>query len=85
MGSLIHPSYHILIENGKKILVSSCKKILEYSPERIRILLSGGIIILMGKELTLYDFFGNDVQISGNIQSLEILPENSTAEKSERK
>ena len=36
MGDIIHQSYHILIENGKKTLVSGCRKILEYSPERIK-------------------------------------------------
>ncbi len=85
MGGLIHPSYHILIENGKKVLISGCRKILEYSPEKIRILLSGESITLTGKELTLYDFFGNEIQISGNIRSLEILSESGAAEKSERK
>ncbi|MBQ1225731.1 MAG: YabP/YqfC family sporulation protein, partial [Clostridia bacterium] len=61
------------IENGKKILISDCKKILEYSPECIKILLSKELITLIGENLSLYDFFGSEVQVSGNIKALEIL------------
>ncbi|MBR3715755.1 MAG: YabP/YqfC family sporulation protein [Clostridia bacterium] len=72
MGDIIHQSYHILIENGKKTLVSGCRKILEYSPERIKIQLHREIITLLGSDLTLYDFFGDEIQISGKVGSLEI-------------
>ena len=78
MGNLIHQSYHILIENGKKVLLSGCRKIIEYSPEKIKVLLSGESVTLIGKELTLYDFFGDEIQISGNIEALEISSEKYT-------
>ena len=81
MGNIIHGSYHILIENGKKVLVSDCKKILEYSPERIKILLSNEQITLIGENLSLYDFFGSEVQVSGNIKTLEILSDVSIIKK----
>lgn len=81
MGNIIHGSYHILIENGKKVLVSDCKKILEYSPERIKILLSNELITLIGENLSLYDFFGSEVQVSGNIKTLEILSDVSIIKK----
>ena len=81
MGNIIHESYHILIENGKKILISDCKKILEYSPECIKILLSKELITLIGENLSLYDFFGSEVQVSGNIKALEILSDSDAIKK----
>ena len=81
MGNIIHESYHILIENGKKTLISDCQKILEYSPQRIKILLSKEIITLIGENLSLYDFFGSEVQVSGNIKALEILSDGNTIKK----
>ena len=81
MGNIIHEGYHILIENGKKILISDCQKILEYSPERIKILLTKEIITLVGENLSLYDFFGSEIQVSGNIKALEILSDSNTVKK----
>lgn len=78
MKDIIHRDYHILIENGKKVLVSNCRKILEYSPERIRLRLFGECITLVGENLSLYDFFGSEVQVSGNIRSLEILSDGNS-------
>ncbi len=81
MGNIIYEGYHILIENGKKILISDCKKIIEYSPERIKILLSKELITLIGENLSLYDFFGSEVQLSGNIKALEISSDSNTVKK----
>ncbi len=65
-------TYHIVVENGKKILVSDCKRILEYTPERIRILLHTGVISICGKDLTLSDFFGDEIQICGIVKSIDL-------------
>lgn len=73
MGNTVHKAYHIIIENGKKVQISNCQKILEYSPERITLLLCKECIRLIGENLSLYDFYGNDAQVSGNIRTLEIL------------
>jgi sporulation protein YqfC len=81
MRNIIHESYHILIENGKKTFISDCKKILEYSPERIKILLSKELITLIGEDLSLCDFFGSEVQVSGNIKALEILSDSDAIKK----
>ena len=76
----LHP-YHILIENGKRVLISDCRKILEYSPERIIILLHSGQIELIGSALTLCDFFGDEIQIRGALAGIVLKGEND--EKSE--
>ncbi len=65
----LHP-YHMVVENGRKILISDCLRILEYSPEGIKILLHSGKILIKGKDLTLSDFFGDEMQICGIIDTI---------------
>ncbi len=64
--------YHIVLESGKRILVSDCKGILEYTPERIRILLHSVTVSICGRDLTLSDFFGDEIQICGMIEGISI-------------
>lgn len=62
--------YHVVVENGKKVLVSCCKRIIEYSPEKIEVKLSETYVSICGKDLTLCDFFGDEIQINGRIYSI---------------
>ena len=65
--------YHVLVENGTKVLISSCRKILEYSPEKIEIKLKDDRILLCGSDHTLCDFFGDELQIGGKIESISFM------------
>ena len=62
--------YHLLIENGTRLLVSSCEKILGYSPEKIEIQLKGGRILICGSALSLCDFCGDELKIGGVIEKV---------------
>ena len=68
--------YHVLVENGNKTLVSSCRRILEYSPERIEIQLKSARVSICGKDLTLCDFFGDELQIAGVVEMVNFKGEN---------
>lgn len=72
MRSPLTASYHITVENGKRTLISDCKQIIEYSPEKITLMLTRAQITLIGDDLTLSDFFGEEVQIRGKIKSITI-------------
>lgn len=66
------PIYHMVVENGNKILVSDCKQILSYSENVITLLLSRAEIRIGGRDLSLCDFFGSEVQINGRIDEIVI-------------
>ncbi len=69
--------YHMVLENGRKILISDCIRILEYSPEKIKILLHSGKVILSGRDLAMSDFFGDEIQICGIIENICLQGEKS--------
>jgi len=58
----LHSTYHIVIENGKRVLISDCKRINEYTPEKIEVTLHGGSVTVCGQGLTLCDFFGDEIK-----------------------
>lgn len=60
--------YHVTVENGRRVLISDCKRILEYSPEGITVLLGKATVSVRGKELTLCDFLGDEIQINGTVE-----------------
>ncbi|MBE6619237.1 MAG: hypothetical protein E7626_05595 [Ruminococcaceae bacterium] len=66
----LHSTYHIVIENGKRVLISDCKRINEYTPEKIEVTLHGGSVTVCGQGLTLCDFFGDEIQIGGKVEGV---------------
>ena len=70
MKRRLNSTYHIVIENGEKVLISDCKRINEYTPEKIEVALRSGSVTVCGKDLTLCDFFGNEIQIGGSVEGV---------------
>ena len=58
------------VRGGASMLVRGCKRILEYSSDRIRLLLSDGEISVCGDSLICTSYYGNAVGIEGKIKTL---------------
>ena len=67
---IIPENYYVGIESGKRMTVSSCKRILRYGEEKIILELSGCYLTVCGKELSMSGFFGEELSLSGRISSL---------------
>jgi len=63
----------ITMIGNNQMLVENHKGIIEYTPERIRVNSTIGVIRMEGKKLNLRNIAAEDIMISGEIASIEFL------------
>lgn len=54
------------------LLVGGCEEILEYSPERIRLRLRRGVIVVCGCRLTMTTYYRGQTGIEGEIRGIDL-------------
>lgn len=63
----------IIMVGGNQILVENHKGIIEYTPDRIRINSSIGVIRVLGANMMLKNIGQDDIMVTGTIKAIELL------------
>jgi sporulation protein YqfC len=63
----------IIMVGGNQILVENHKGIIEYTPDRIRINSSIGVIRVLGANMMLKNIGQDDIMVTGTIKTIELL------------
>ncbi len=63
----------ISMTGNNQMLIENHKGVIEYTPERIRINSTIGVIRLQGTEMNLRNIAADDIMVTGGIKSIEFI------------
>ena len=58
--------------SSREITVTGCKKILHYSTEKVILLLSDGIMEIVGQGICAATYFGREIRFSGRLSLIKL-------------
>lgn len=59
--------------SDREITLCECNKVLEYTPETVRLCNCDGIVEINGCGLTVSTYFGNEIKLSGKIECIKFV------------
>ncbi len=61
------------IVSNREITLCECTKVIEYTPDMIKLCNCDGVIEIYGGGLTVSTYFGNEIKLSGKIESIRFV------------
>lgn len=58
--------------SSRELTVCGCERVMNYTPENVRLLLSDGIMEISGEGLTAATYFGREIKLSGKIDGIRL-------------
>lgn len=68
----------INLTGDREVVISNHRGVVHYSPERISVEISGGLVEIYGKELVLQCILRNEIRAKGHIEGLKFVTQSGT-------
>lgn len=72
-GGGIKKQSSVFAVSDREITLCECNKVLEYTPETVRLCNCDGVVEIYGCGLTVSTYFGNEIKLSGKIECIKFV------------
>ncbi len=59
--------------SDREVTLCECNKVLEYTPETVRLCNCDGVVEICGCGLTVSTYFGNEIKLAGKIECIKFI------------